>query len=282
MDDLRVATKVSTNSEFLFFYHPDHLGSAQFITDEYALPHEHLEYFPSGEIWVNEHADPLNTPFLFSGKELDAETGLINFGFRSYDARQGQWISADPILDEMLDLGKLTGDNASDTPFFLPGNVYGYVANNPTNLIDPNGLEKKKRKVIKTRARAAREISSDIRKSSILIKKRIRKSPARLGRGDGTSYGVGQHAMTGVPTKNVTRNFTQKEKTGVNELGKQNGCHTCGIKQSGWPDGHFTPDHQPPLSLVSKLSGYQGNLYPHCKACSSKQGGTLSAMKKAN
>src|SRR5262249_30074286 len=119
---------------------PDYLGSAQFVTDEQGYPHEHLEYFPFGEIWVDEHSDTLNTPFLFSGKEIDDETGLSYFGFRYYDARQGQWISADPILDEMLDATRLTRSNPSDQPFYLQGHVYGYVSNNPENLVDANGL----------------------------------------------------------------------------------------------------------------------------------------------
>jgi hypothetical protein len=43
------------------------------------------------------------------------ETGLSYFGYRYYDARQGEWISVDPILDEMLDVGKLApGDGLRD------------------------------------------------------------------------------------------------------------------------------------------------------------------------
>ncbi len=136
-DDLRVATKVTTNAEFLFFYQPDHLGSAQFITDEQGSAYAHLEYFPSGEIWVDEHSDTLNLPFLFSGKELDDETGLSYFGARYYEPRQGQWISADPILDGML-AGPQA--DASELEFHQHGLIYGYAGNSPTNLIDRFGL----------------------------------------------------------------------------------------------------------------------------------------------
>ncbi len=139
-DDIRVATKVTTTAEFLFFYEPDHLGSAQFITDEQGTAYAHLEYFPSGEIWVDEHSDTLNLPFLFSGKEIDDETGLSYFGARYYEPRQGQWISADPILDEMLDTRKLARPDLSEGPFRLSGLLYGYVANSPANLTDPTGL----------------------------------------------------------------------------------------------------------------------------------------------
>jgi RHS repeat-associated protein len=148
-DDVRVSTKVSPDSnpasEKLYFYQADHLGSAQLVTDESGAAYQHLEYFPSGEIWVDERSETQRTPFLFSGKELDEETGLSYFGFRYYEPRQGQWINPDPILDEMLVTGRLGRANDSTEPFHLPGSIYGYAGNDPTNLVDPDGLVAKKK-----------------------------------------------------------------------------------------------------------------------------------------
>lgn len=134
------------------------------------------------------------------------------------------------------------------------------------------------------RERHELEISGDLDERLILPGPRTRsaserKTPARYGIGDGTAYGVGSHATyEGINTKNGTRVFTKKEKVGVNTLGNTYGCHTCGTRDSGWPDGHWTPDHQPPLSLSGSLAWYKGKLYPQCKVCSSKQGGALRAM----
>jgi RHS repeat-associated protein len=143
-DDVRLATKVSPDSkpssEKVYFYQADHLGSAQFITDDSGAVYQHLEYFPSGETWVDERSETQRTPYTFSGKELDEETGLSYFGFRYYDARQGQWISADPILDALLDAANLMRLGLSERPFRLPGHIYTYVANTPTSLVDPIGL----------------------------------------------------------------------------------------------------------------------------------------------
>jgi RHS repeat-associated protein len=143
-DQLRLATKVSPDptppSEKVYFYQADHLGSAQFITDERGAVFQHLEYFPSGETWIDERSETQRTPYLFSGKELDDETGLSYFGYRYYDARQGQWISADPILDELLDTKKLSSPSLSPGSFHLPGQPYAYVANDPLNRVDPTGL----------------------------------------------------------------------------------------------------------------------------------------------
>ncbi|HBL25205.1 MAG TPA: hypothetical protein DD490_00030 [Acidobacteria bacterium] len=144
-DDVRLTTKVSSspnpNAEKLYFYHPDHLGSTHFVTDPLGKAWQHLEYFPGGEIWADERSQSESTPYLFSGKELDEETGLSYFGLRYYDGRQGQWISPDPILEGMLDTGRLTAPDLSDGPFRLPGRIYAYAANSPTNRTDFLGLE---------------------------------------------------------------------------------------------------------------------------------------------
>jgi len=86
----------------LFFYHPDHIGSTNYVTDVNGKLYEHLEYFPFGETWVEENSNQQRTPFLFSGKELDEETGLYYFGARYYDPRTSVWQSPDPILEKYL------------------------------------------------------------------------------------------------------------------------------------------------------------------------------------
>ena len=144
-DDVRVSTKVSPDpvpqSEKVYFYQTNHLGSTGFVTDELGKVFQHLEYFPSGEVWVDERSETQRTPYHFSGKELDEETGLSYFGARYYDARQGQWISADPVLDGLIDVDQLSA-SASVAPFRLPGDLYAYSGNDPVNLIDPEGFGK--------------------------------------------------------------------------------------------------------------------------------------------
>ena len=64
-----------------FYYHPDHLGNSAFITDANGEVYQHLEYFPFGETFVEEHANQQRTPYLYNGKELDDETGLYYYGW---------------------------------------------------------------------------------------------------------------------------------------------------------------------------------------------------------
>lgn len=58
----------------------------------------------------------------FNGKENDNETGTIDFGARSYDARIGRWLSLDPLQSKYPDLSP-----------------YNFCNNNPIMLVDPDG-----------------------------------------------------------------------------------------------------------------------------------------------
>jgi RHS repeat-associated protein len=65
------------------------------------------------------------SPWRFSGKRVDPETGWVYFGRRFYDPEVGRWTTPDPLWFE-------------DGP-----NLYSYVQNNPLIFIDPNGLSHK-------------------------------------------------------------------------------------------------------------------------------------------
>ena len=60
------------NNFYIYFYHPDHLGSSNYITDCEGKEHEHVEYTPYGELWVDKQdtdkfRDLIN--YKFTGKE---------------------------------------------------------------------------------------------------------------------------------------------------------------------------------------------------------------------
>jgi RHS repeat-associated protein len=99
---------------FRYFFHPDHLGSTSYVTDASGEVFQHLEYMAFGETFVEEHSNTDRTPYLFSGKELDEETGLYYFNSRYQDPRSSAWLSVDPLAE------KYQGISA-----------YAYCANNP-------------------------------------------------------------------------------------------------------------------------------------------------------
>ena len=124
LDTLYSLTRPDTTAELTYFFHPDHLGSASWITDLSGQPVQHLQYKPFGGDYIDQQ-DP-NTEyserFRFTGKERDAETGYDYFGARYYSSSLGIWLSVDPMSDKY--------------PSISP---YVYCADNPMRLVDPKG-----------------------------------------------------------------------------------------------------------------------------------------------
>lgn len=79
-----------------------------------------------------------STPFLFTGREWDSETGLYHYRARAYSPTLGRFLQADPI--------DFDGGDA---------NIYRYCANSPINLNDPFGLMGDAGRAIKRGAREA-------------------------------------------------------------------------------------------------------------------------------
>ena len=133
-----------------YYYHSDHLGSAQFVTDWKGRQYEHIEYTPYGELWIEEVAAGLDKlPFRFTGKEMDEETGLYYYGARYLDPKYSRWLSGDPALGDYIPKAPID-DEAKKHNENLPGmggvfnvvnlHLYHYAGNNPVKYEDPTGL----------------------------------------------------------------------------------------------------------------------------------------------
>jgi len=99
----------------------DHLGSPRLVIDTAdGSIAQRMDY----DVWGNITLDtnPGFQPFGFAGGIYDQHTGLVRFGARDYDPGVGRWTNKDPIRFKGRD-----------------SNLYGYVANDPVNFIDPNG-----------------------------------------------------------------------------------------------------------------------------------------------
>jgi RHS repeat-associated protein len=149
-----------------YYYHPDHLGSTSWVTDQNGRVHEHVDYFPYGAVWRDPRSDSDGAPvraqaFLFTGKELDEETGLYYFGARYYDPRSARWISSDPAV---LGLAMAAAGGAGL-------GFYTCCQWNPVIRTDPDGLADTYMGPAPASASHTREVTSselaDMRKQAV-------------------------------------------------------------------------------------------------------------------
>ena len=105
------------------WYLQDRLGTVRDIADNTGAVVDHLGYDAFGAVTIE--TDPgYGGRFKFTGRELDPVTGLYYYRARWYDATAGRFLGEDP-----------SGFEAGDS------NLYRYVGNDPTNEVDPSGLE---------------------------------------------------------------------------------------------------------------------------------------------
>ncbi len=99
----------------------DHRGSPRLVVDpNTGAIVQRMDYDSFGN--VLEDTNPGFQPFGFAGGLYDRDTRLVQMSAREYDAETGRWTAKDPV-------GFAGGDP----------NLYAYVANDPVNLIDPDG-----------------------------------------------------------------------------------------------------------------------------------------------
>ena len=130
-DPLWKISQKATEWNDIGFYHCDHLGTPQEMTDHTGVIIWRANYLAWGKCKTEkakssffENSEILSNNIRFQGQYFDQETGLHYNRYRYYSPYVGRFISKDPI-------GLLGGHN-----------VYAY-APNPVEWIDPLGLEKK-------------------------------------------------------------------------------------------------------------------------------------------
>ena len=114
----------ATPHAYTEFYAFDALGSTDSLTDDRGMTTDHYVYTAFGAI-----ASPASSPDehrTFVGRfgyQDDAGSGVYFADVRYYEADTGRWLSPDPIWPRS------------------GGNPYDYGNNNPTNGVDPTGLQ---------------------------------------------------------------------------------------------------------------------------------------------
>jgi len=118
----------------VFYYHQNALWSPHALTESSGAAAERYSYDAYGGVivmdasyaplalnaWGTPHSAAAN-PFLFTGRQLDEETGIFFYRARYYDSIKGRFLQRDP-------LGYVDGMN-----------LYEYVKSRPTRFTDPSG-----------------------------------------------------------------------------------------------------------------------------------------------
>ncbi|MFC7422029.1 RHS repeat-associated core domain-containing protein [Iodobacter arcticus] len=125
----QIVSANDSEQEHTAYYHVDHLGTPQTLSDENGEITWSAEYKAWGEaqVVISEAAKTagINNPLRFQGQYFDEESGLHYNRYRYYDPEIGRFISSDPI-------GLMGGFN---THAYAP---------NPVYWVDPFGLAKSK------------------------------------------------------------------------------------------------------------------------------------------
>ena len=121
------------------YYHKDHLNSSTVMTNAAGVKAEGTEYAPYGTL--RARTGDVVSNYRYTGKELDTETGLYNYGVRYYEPMIGRFITPDPALSMYIPLvnnNRRLPNGGVFNPVTL--NLYAYANNNPMKYVDPNGL----------------------------------------------------------------------------------------------------------------------------------------------
>ena len=122
LEAIELNAPTRTLEQNVYFYHGDHLGSANWITDADGKPIQYIHYAPYGELIANQQTIGYDERFKFTGKERDAETGYDYFGARFYWSADGIFTTVDPLADKYPNV----------TPYL-------YCNGNPIKYVDPDG-----------------------------------------------------------------------------------------------------------------------------------------------
>jgi len=104
----------------------DHLGSVRLVVNvATGAIAQRIDYDEFGIVTMD--TNPGFQPFGYAGGVYDAQTRLVRYGTRDYDAETGRWTAKDPVRFEGGDV-----------------NLYGYGLGDPVNLFDRSGQRNSK------------------------------------------------------------------------------------------------------------------------------------------
>jgi RHS repeat-associated protein len=128
------------NGSTIYFLHDDRLRTPQLATDSSQNIQWQASYEPFGT--TTSVSGTITQNLRFPGQYFDVESGWNHNGFRDYMPNLGRYLEPDPLA--MLGTSTFYDVRTGlllNTDTFLGGtNSYGYVADDPIDATDPQGL----------------------------------------------------------------------------------------------------------------------------------------------
>jgi RHS repeat-associated protein len=121
------ASPAQPRSEKRYYYHSNHLGSTNVVTDDRGKVVERRDYKPYGDRfdWTGPNSGPRELLRTFNGQRYDDVTGLYYFGARHYDPELGRFLTADTQVPDPMNPKSL--------------HRYAFAGGNPIRYHDPTG-----------------------------------------------------------------------------------------------------------------------------------------------
>lgn len=123
-----------TASGSTYYYLKDALGSIRQLIDSSETVQNSYDYYAFGRIYGTP-TENVTQPFRFTGRAWDPESSLYYYRARYYDPTRGHFLARDAA-------SRLVHGTRSSKEYARVASVangYGYVANDPVHLQDPQG-----------------------------------------------------------------------------------------------------------------------------------------------
>lgn len=117
--------QAQTYSPVFYYYLDDHLGSSSVLTDRSGVVVQRYTYTGYGRTQYQNNTSAYSMERMFTGQQLDDETGLYFYNARYYDPELGRFIQPDTLVQHDADGQSL--------------NRYTYCRGNPLRYADSTG-----------------------------------------------------------------------------------------------------------------------------------------------
>jgi len=117
----------NAQSEVIYYYHSNHLGSVNVVTDDRGKVIARHDYRPYGDPfdWSGASGGPRDLMLTFDGQRYNDSTGYYHFGARNYDPQTGRFLTADTQVPDPMNPKSL--------------HRYAFAGGNPIRNVDPSG-----------------------------------------------------------------------------------------------------------------------------------------------